>query len=126
MLTMIAMATRYPVEKPHALGEARYYTSVIGKNHGYRQMLLDESGRAESPEYCTDYRSWYWSQARNLYPPELNDLASQSAFGPRLSKGRSRIVAQLAPLGDAFVKNGKLIPRPQDTPVSPNFPEWKG
>ena len=58
MLKMIQMAARYPVEKPRALREAGSYTAVIGKNHfhpqrnghGYHHMLLDESGRAESPE----------------------------------------------------------------------------
>ena len=76
MLKMIAMATRYPVEKPRALREAGYYTAVIGKNHfhpqrnahGYHQMLLDESGRSESPEFRSDYRSWFWSQAPNSDP----------------------------------------------------------
>jgi arylsulfatase len=76
MLKMIAMATRYPVEKPRALRDVGYYTAVIGKNHfhpqrnghGYHQMLLDESGRAESSEYRSDYRSWFWSQAPNLDP----------------------------------------------------------
>jgi arylsulfatase len=76
MLKMIPMAERYPVEKPRALREAGYYTAVIGKNHfhpqrnghGYHQMLLDESGRIESPEYRSDYRSWFWSQAPHLDP----------------------------------------------------------
>ena len=76
MLKMIQMAERYPVEKPRALREAGYYTAVIGKNHfhpqrnghGYHQMLLDESGRIESPEYRSDYRSWFWSQAPHLDP----------------------------------------------------------
>ena len=31
-------------------------------------VLLDESGRAESPEYRSDYRSWFWSQAPNADP----------------------------------------------------------
>ncbi|HTM49723.1 MAG TPA: arylsulfatase [Bryobacteraceae bacterium] len=76
MLKMIAMANRYPVEKPRAMREAGYYTAAIGKNHfhpqrnghGYHHMLLDESGRAESQEYRSDYRSWFWSEAPNLDP----------------------------------------------------------
>lgn len=76
MLRMVRMGERYPVEKPRALGEAGYYTTSIGKNHyhpqrnshGYHQVLLDESGRIESPEYRSDYRSWFWSQAPTLDP----------------------------------------------------------
>jgi arylsulfatase A-like enzyme len=76
MLQMIPMAARYPVEKPRAMREAGYYTAAIGKNHyhaqrnshGYQQMLLDESGRVESPDFRSDYRSWFWSMAPNLDP----------------------------------------------------------
>src|SRR5512144_1729565 len=68
MLKMINMAERYPVEKPRAMREAGYYTMGIGKMHyhfqrnahGYHQMLLDESGRIESSDYRSDYRSWFW------------------------------------------------------------------
>lgn len=76
MLRMVRMAERYPVEKPRVMGEAGYYTTSIGKchyhpqrnAHGYHQLLLDESGRSESPEYRSDYRSWFWSQAPTLNP----------------------------------------------------------
>lgn len=76
MLKMVPMAGRYPVEKPRALRAAGYYTMVVGKNHyhpqrnghGYHQALLDESGRIESPDFRSDYRSWFWSQAPNLDP----------------------------------------------------------
>jgi choline-sulfatase len=76
MLQMIAMAERYPIEKARAVHEAGYYTASIGKNHyhaqrnahGYQQMLLDESGREETPDYRSDYRSWFWSLAPNLNP----------------------------------------------------------
>ena len=76
MLQMIPMATRYPFEKPRAMRDAGYYTAVIGKNHyhtqrnphGYQLALLDESGRVESPEFRSDYRSWFSSAAPNLDP----------------------------------------------------------
>lgn len=76
MLRMVAMAERYPVEKPRALREAGYYTMGIGKMHyhpqrnlhGFHHVLLDESGRAESPEFRTDYRSWFWSEDPTLDP----------------------------------------------------------
>lgn len=82
MLGMTRMASRYPLEKPRALAEAGYYTTVVGKNHfypirnphGYHQMLLDEHcsywfdkaehniAAAASPEERCDYESWFWSQ----------------------------------------------------------------
>ena len=69
-------AEKYPIEKPRALREAGYYTMAIGKNHfhpqrnshGYHMVLLDESGRTESPDFRSDYRSWFASQAPNLDP----------------------------------------------------------
>jgi len=53
-----------------------YYTTAIGKlhyhpqrnSHGYHQALLDESGRVLSPDFRSDYRSWFWSQAPQLDP----------------------------------------------------------
>jgi len=71
MLRMVQMADHYPFVKPRALKEAGYYTMAIGKNHfhpqrnthGYDAVLLDESGRAESPEFRSDYRSWFWTEA---------------------------------------------------------------
>lgn len=77
MLGMTRMAARYPLEKPRALAEAGYYTTVVGKNHfypmrnahGYRQMVVDEhcsywfdrANEASSEERC-DYEAWFWSQ----------------------------------------------------------------
>lgn len=76
MLRYAEVGPRYPVEMPRALREAGYYTTAIGKlhyhpqrnTHGYHQALLDESGRVESVDFRSDYRSWFWSQAPNLDP----------------------------------------------------------
>ena len=70
------VAEKYPVEKPRVLREAGYYTIGIGKmhwhpqrnSHGFHKVLLDEAGRAESPDFRSDYRSWFASQAPNLDP----------------------------------------------------------
>jgi arylsulfatase A-like enzyme len=70
------IAQRYPVEMPRALRDAGYHTTAIGKLHytvqrnlhGYHQGLLDESGRVETPDFRSDYRSWFWSQAPHLDP----------------------------------------------------------
>lgn len=76
MLGYGRVAERYPHEKPRLLGEAGYFTFGIGKMHwhpqrnlhGLRGALLDESGRVESPDFRSDYRSWFWSEAPNLDP----------------------------------------------------------
>ncbi len=76
MLGYGRVAERYPVEMPRALRQAGYWTAGIGKMHwhpqrnphGFHQVLLDESGRAESPEFRSDYRAWFWSEAPDLDP----------------------------------------------------------
>lgn len=76
MLRYAQVARSYPVEMPRALSDAGYHTSVVGKLHyhpqrdvhGYRQALLDESGRVESIDFRSDYRAWFWSEAPNLDP----------------------------------------------------------
>lgn len=60
-----------PVELPQLLRDAGYSTAGIGKmhwspqraRHGFNQTILDESGREESPEFRSDYRSWFWSES---------------------------------------------------------------
>lgn len=76
MLGYSRVAEKYPVEMPRVLGGAGYYTCGIGKmhwhpqrnSHGFHQSLLDESGRAESPEFRSDYRAWFATQAPLLNP----------------------------------------------------------
>jgi arylsulfatase A-like enzyme len=76
MLGYGRVAEKYPVEKPRALRDAGYYTMGIGKMHwhpqrnphGFHQVLLDESGRAESPDFRSDYRAWFASEAPTLNP----------------------------------------------------------
>jgi arylsulfatase A-like enzyme len=78
MLGYGRVAEEYPYEMPRVLSEAGYYTYSIGKNHfshqrnnhGYDFCLLDESGREQSPDFRSDYRSWFWSQAPHLDPDE--------------------------------------------------------
>lgn len=70
MLGYGGVAERYPVEMPRLLSAAGYYTLGIGKMHwhpqralhGFERTILDESGRAETPEFRSDYRSWFWSE----------------------------------------------------------------
>lgn len=76
MLLYHRVAERYPLEKPRMLRDAGYYTMGIGKMHyhpqrnlhGFHRVVLDESGRAETPEFRSDYRAWFWSHAPHLDP----------------------------------------------------------
>ncbi len=76
MLGYGRVAARYPVELPAAMRQAGYRTLGIGKMHwhnqralhGFHSTLLDESGRIESPDFRSDYQSWFWSQAPTLNP----------------------------------------------------------
>ena len=76
MLGFATVAQRYPFEKPRLMKEGGYYAVGIGKMHwrpqrnphGFQQVLLDESGRAESPEFRSDYRAWFASEAPTLDP----------------------------------------------------------
>ena len=74
MLGYGRVAERYPIEKPRALREAGYYTLGIGKmhwcpqrnTHGFHHTILDESSREESPDFRSDYRAWFASEAPHL------------------------------------------------------------
>jgi arylsulfatase len=77
MLGYGQIASTYPTEMPRVLREAGYYTIGIGKMHftcpernyhGFHQMLLEEADRADSPDFRSDYRAWFWSEAPNTDP----------------------------------------------------------
>ena len=76
MLGYGRVAEEYPFELPGALRDAGYYLSGVGKMHwypqkkrrGYHELLVDESGRAETPGFVSDYRLWFKEQAPDLNP----------------------------------------------------------
>jgi arylsulfatase len=76
MLGYGAVAIRYEHELPRMLADAGYYTIGIGKMHfhpqrnlhGFHKTILDESSREQSPDFRSDYRSWFWSVAPTLNP----------------------------------------------------------
>lgn len=89
---------QYPFETPRALHDAGYYTASIGKNHfypsianhmypplvshGYEMMLQDE--HHDYPlVYRTDYHSWFWASAPNIYAGDgyLNNVPDDCGFG---------------------------------------------
>jgi arylsulfatase A-like enzyme len=70
------IAQKYAFTLPQALRDAGYYTQVVGKCHyapqrdlhGFHHAILDESGRAASGEFRSDYRAWFYSEAPKLDP----------------------------------------------------------
>ncbi len=76
LLGYTTVPEKYPTEMPQALRDAGYYTTGIGKMHwhpqrnahGFHRMLLDESGRELSPDFRSDYRAWFMSEAPGLDP----------------------------------------------------------
>ena len=135
MLRYADVAAKYPVEMPRALRDAGYYTAAIGKLHyhpqrnlhGYHQALLDESGRIESVDFRSDYRSWFWSQAPNLDPdatgPRLERFrrpalrAARTPASHRVDRPDRRRVDRQLPAARAFLPEGVL--RPPAQPLRP-------
>jgi len=76
MLGYSKVAEKYPVEMPQLLRDAGYYTLGVGKMHwapqrnlhGFHRTILDESGREQSVDFRSDYRSWFASVAPALDP----------------------------------------------------------
>lgn len=71
MLGYGKVAESYEFEMPQMMRDLGYFTFGIGKMHwhpqynahGFHGMLLDESGRTESPGFMSDYRRWLLTQA---------------------------------------------------------------
>jgi arylsulfatase A-like enzyme len=55
-------------------------------------------------------------------PGEENDLAGDSGHTDMLQTWRSRLVDHLQPRGPEWVKEGNLVPRPENMNLSPNYP----
>jgi arylsulfatase len=94
MLGYSRVAQKYPIELPRVLSGGGYRTFAIGKLHytpqrnlhGFDGALLDESGRAESIDFRSDYRSWFLTEAPNLNPDATgigwNDNTAKSYILP--------------------------------------------
>ncbi len=76
MLGYGKQAERYEYEMPRMMSELGYNTLGIGKMHwspqsnlrGFDVMLLDESGRRETPNFISDYHKWFAINAAGLNP----------------------------------------------------------
>ncbi len=55
-------------------------------------------------------------------PHETTDLAGDTARAGDLERMRAGLVRILEPRGDKFVKDGRLVPRPESILYSPNYP----
>ncbi|MGB2865740.1 MAG: arylsulfatase [Sedimentisphaerales bacterium] len=89
------IAGKYRFELPQALRDAGYYVYGIGKMHwfpqrrlrGYHKILLDESGRVQSPGFISDYRQWFKEQTPDLDPDATgigwNDYRSKAYALPQ-------------------------------------------
>ncbi len=70
------MGEHYRFEMPQMLRDNGYLTLGIGKMHwtpqnalhGFHATLIDESGRVESPYFCSDYRKWFQTMAPGRNP----------------------------------------------------------
>lgn len=76
MLGYGQVAPKYTHEMPQMLRDLGYFTFGIGKMHwfpqkslhGFYGTLVDESGRVESPDFMSDYREWFQTQAPGQNP----------------------------------------------------------
>lgn len=78
MLGYGRVAEEYRYEMPRMIRELGYYTFGIGKMHWYPQKalhgfhatLVDESGRADTKDFISDYREWFQLHAPDKNPDE--------------------------------------------------------
>lgn len=57
-------------------------------------------------------------------PNELKDLAGDTEYADQLKMWRARLAAHLEERGPEWVKDGKLVPRPEGMLRSPHFPGY--
>ena len=76
MLGYGRVAAKYKYEMPRMMRDLDYYTFGIGKMHwyphkslhGFHATQVDESGRAETPDFVSDYREWFQLHAPGKNP----------------------------------------------------------
>jgi arylsulfatase A-like enzyme len=120
---------------PSAIDGSSMLSLIDGKAKNWRPYLDLEHDVCYSPEVhwnaLTDGRRKYIFRAydgrEQLFdleqdPGECTDLAADPAQGELLRQWRARLVEELAPRGDAYVKDGKLQLRPEPMPLSPHYP----
>lgn len=124
-------------EIPDGLEGKSLLSLVRSKGEGWREYIDLEHDICYSPANhwngLTDGKWKYLFHAMdgeeqlfNLEedPNELNDLVGLPEYNVQLSLWRSRLVDHLKIRGPLWVRNGKLIPRPNGMLLSPNFPGY--
>jgi len=109
---------------------------VAGQADGWRRWIAIEHSVCYSPQNhynaLTDGRWKYIFHALDGHeqlfdlkqdPGEERDLSADSDSAGTLALWRSRLVEHLAIRGENWVRDGRLIPRPQGTLYSPNYPD---
>ena len=112
MLGYGRVAEKYPIEKPQALRDAGYYTFGIGKMHwhpqrnlhGFHNVLLDESGRAEMPGFRSDYRCWFFHEAPLLNPDATGIGWNDYTSAPYALPERLHPTTWMADCATTFIK----------------------
>jgi arylsulfatase len=113
-------------------------TLLRDEGRGWREWIDLEHNICYSPENhwnaLTDARWKYIYHARDgeeqLFdldkdPRELHNLASDPGHQQTVQRWRSRLVEHLSERGEAFVKGGRLVLRPQGLMTSPHFPGYR-
>ena len=117
--SMAAACCRWPLERPRAGGP------FLDLEHG---VCYDKTNHWNA---LTDGREKYIYHASTAASSSSTSSATRRSCttsrampprAPRLKLWRERMVAHLAPRGEAYVKGGRLVPRPDELSTSPNFP----
>ncbi len=108
---------------------------VSGKGSGWRSFVDLEHSVCYSPRNhwsaLTDGAWKYIYQALDgeelLFdlssdPHEQRNLADSALAGAQLRRWRSRLVSHFEERGEPYIRNGKLVPRPEGTLHSPHYP----
>lgn len=118
-----------------AVLDGRSLLKLIGGKQEWRPYLDLEHGICYSPRnhwnaltdgkekyiyHAFDGSEQFFDLAKD--PHEVHDLAGDPTAATRVATWRRRMIEHLEPRGEKWVAGGKLIPRPQNMPVSPNFP----
>ena len=123
------------VPVPESVDGRSLLSLVKGNTKGWREHIDLEHNIWHSPTVhwnaLTDGHTKYifhaYDGSEQLFdldhdPHELNDLAEISSHQEKLSSWRKKMVDHLSVRGELWVKDGKLMRRPHNMPLSPNYP----
>jgi arylsulfatase A-like enzyme len=119
--------------------DGRSLLSLLRNPGGWREYIDLEHNICYSPENhwnaLTDGRWKYIFHAlhgeEQLFdlehdPYELEDLAADRRYDAELRRWRQRLIEHFSERGEPFLRNGRLVPRPEGMTCSPHFPGAQG